>query len=68
MASGLSAFGMAIVVPNLNLFGRLFDASPGSVQFLVSAYTFGLAVAQPLHGTLSDRWGRRPVMLRAWPP
>jgi DHA1 family bicyclomycin/chloramphenicol resistance-like MFS transporter len=63
VASGLSAFGMAIVVPNLNLFGALFDAPPARIQFLVSAYTLGLALAQPLQGTLSDRFGRRPVML-----
>ena len=63
VASGLSAFGMAIIIPNLAMFGRVFEADLAQVQFLVSAYALGLAVAQPVQGVLSDRFGRRPVML-----
>ena len=62
-ASGISAFGMAILVPNLDLIGRVYDATPAVTQFLVTAYTLGLALAQPVQGVLTDRFGRRPVMI-----
>lgn len=63
VASGLSAFGMAIVIPTLAELGRVFDADLAAVQFVVSAYALGLALAQPVLGILSDRFGRRPIML-----
>lgn len=63
IASGLSPFGMAIVVPAINSIANHFDASFDQVQFVISAYLFGLAVAQPVCGYLCDRFGRRPVML-----
>lgn len=62
-ASGISAFGMAVLVPNLDLIGRVYGATPAVTQFLVTAYTLGLAVAQPVQGLLADRFGRRPVLL-----
>lgn len=62
-ASGISAFGMAVLVPNLDLIGRVYGATPAITQFLVTAYTFGLALAQPVQGLLADRFGRRPVLL-----
>ena len=54
---------MAIIIPNLAMFGRVFAADLAQVQFLVSAYALGLALAQPIQGVLSDRFGRRPIML-----
>lgn len=63
VASGLSVFGMSIVVPSTNSIAEHFDAGFASVQFVISAYLFGLALAQPISGILCDRFGRRPVML-----
>ena len=62
IASGLSPFGMAIIVPAMNSIATTYDASLASVQFVISAYLFGLATAQPVMGHLCDRFGRRPVM------
>ncbi|MDJ0927721.1 MAG: multidrug effflux MFS transporter [Gammaproteobacteria bacterium] len=63
LASALSPFGMVVVVPTLAEFGRLYQIDYVDVQFLISAYLFGLGVAQPFAGWLCDRLGRRPVML-----
>ena len=63
LASSLSVFGMAIVMPSVNSIAMAFDATIASAQFVISAYLFGLAIAQPASGVLCDRFGRRPVML-----
>lgn len=63
IASGLSPFGMAIIVPSMGSLAREFSTNFADVQFVVSAYLFGLAIAQPLSGYLCDRYGRRIVML-----
>ncbi|MGI9236496.1 MAG: multidrug effflux MFS transporter [Woeseiaceae bacterium] len=63
VASGLSVFGMAIIVPSTNSIAIAFGAGFASVQFVVSAYLLGLAIAQPVSGIICDRFGRRPVML-----
>lgn len=61
--SGLSAFGMASVVPALPVLGAAFDADAAALQFIVSGYLLGLALFQPIQGLLCDRFGRRPVLL-----
>ena len=63
IASSLSPFGMAVIVPAMNSIALRYDASLSTVQFVISAYLFGLAAAQPFMGYLCDRFGRRPVML-----
>jgi DHA1 family bicyclomycin/chloramphenicol resistance-like MFS transporter len=63
VASGLSPFGMAIVVPAMNSIALHHNAPFSKVQFVMSVYLFGLAIAQPVCGYLCDRIGRRPVML-----
>jgi DHA1 family bicyclomycin/chloramphenicol resistance-like MFS transporter len=61
--SGLSAFGMASVVPSLPLLGDALGAEAATLQFLVSAYLLGLGLFQPVQGLLCDRFGRKPVLL-----
>jgi len=63
VASSLSPFGMAILVPAMASIVVHFSAEYTQAQFVISAYLFGLAVAQPVSGYLCDRFGRRPVML-----
>ncbi len=63
IASGLSVFGMTIAIPAISAIATHFDADFGAVQFVISAYLFGLAIAQPVSGFLCDRFGRRRVML-----
>src|SRR5438045_169742 len=40
-----------------------FDADAGAVQLTLSLFLLGMAVSQLVLGPLSDRFGRRPVML-----
>jgi len=63
LASTLSPFGMIVVVPALGAVGQHFGIGTGEAQLLIAAYLFGLGVGQPVAGTLSDRLGRRPVIL-----
>ena len=61
--SGLSAFGMASVVPALPSLATTLSVDFSAVQFVVSAYLLGLGLFQPIQGLLCDRFGRRPVLL-----
>lgn len=63
VASSLSPFGMIVVVPTLASLAAQYGVGQGQAQFLIAAYLFGLGVGQPLAGSLSDRHGRRPVIL-----
>ena len=63
VASSLSAFGMASVVPALPTLSRALETDYASLQFVVSAYLLGLGLFQPIQGLLCDRFGRRPVFL-----
>jgi len=54
---------MHIFVPALALAGRDLDAGNGAMQMTVSLYIIGLAVGQLIYGPLSDRYGRRRVLM-----
>jgi DHA1 family bicyclomycin/chloramphenicol resistance-like MFS transporter len=54
---------MIVVVPTLAALAERYAVGQGQVQYLIATYLFGLGVGQPLAGALSDRHGRRPVIL-----
>jgi DHA1 family bicyclomycin/chloramphenicol resistance-like MFS transporter len=61
--SAVSSGSLNILVPAIPGLVNKFATDPASVQLTLSIYIMGLAVAQPIFGPLSDRLGRRPVVL-----
>lgn len=55
--------GFGIVIPIIPLLGRDFGASPLQAGLLMSIYSLMQFVFAPFWGRLSDRWGRRPILL-----
>jgi DHA1 family bicyclomycin/chloramphenicol resistance-like MFS transporter len=62
-SSALSPFALVIVSPLLPEISRLFSAPTGEAQYVISVYLIGLCIAQLVLGALSDRYGRRIVLL-----
>ncbi|MFN2327551.1 MAG: MFS transporter [Chromatocurvus sp.] len=63
VVSGLAPFAMAVLLPLLPGLIVHFGSDHATVQFVVSAYLLGLALAQPVAGFLCDLFGRRIVVL-----
>ncbi len=61
--SGMGAMSLNILVPAIPGLVTRFESDAAHVQLTVSLYIVGLAVAQLVFGPLSDRFGRRPVVL-----
>jgi DHA1 family bicyclomycin/chloramphenicol resistance-like MFS transporter len=59
----VGSLSLNILVPAMPSLVTSFATDPASVQLTVSLYLMGLAVAQLVFGPLSDRFGRRPVVL-----
>jgi len=59
----MSSLSLNILVPAIPSMVAKFATEPANVQLTVSLYLMGLAFAQLVFGPLSDRFGRRPVLL-----
>ncbi|MGC1411730.1 MAG: MFS transporter, partial [Acetobacteraceae bacterium] len=55
--------GMHLIIPALPDTARALGVSPGTIQLTITLYLIGLAIGQLLYGPISDRFGRRPVLL-----
>ena len=55
--------GFGIIIPLLPFFAEHFGASPFQVGLVMASYSASQLVAAPVWGRLSDRIGRRPVLL-----
>jgi len=52
-----------MLVPALPLFAAVFAAPAGAVQLVLTLFLAGIAAGQLVYGPVSDRLGRRPVLL-----
>ena len=59
----INLVGFGIVIPILPLYAERFGASPFVIGMLLAVYSLMQCVCAPLLGKLSDRIGRRPVLL-----
>jgi len=50
-------------IPALPAIGEALSATPGQVVLIMSLFYFGMALMQLVYGPLSDRLGRRPVLM-----
>ena len=63
LLTGLSALSLNVILPSLPSIAAWYGADYGVAALAVSAYLGLTAMLQLLLGPLSDRFGRRPVLL-----
>jgi DHA1 family bicyclomycin/chloramphenicol resistance-like MFS transporter len=64
----LTAIGVLSVdmyLPSLPDIGQGLRVPAAQVQLTLSSYLVGFAIGQLIYGPLSDRWGRKPVLIGA---
>jgi DHA1 family tetracycline resistance protein-like MFS transporter len=55
--------GFGIIIPLLPFYAETFGASPLVIGFLFAAFSVAQLISAPILGSLSDRFGRRPVLI-----
>ena len=65
LLAGMGPLSVDMYLASLPDMGRLLQAPASQVQLTISFYLFGFAIAQVFYGPLSDRRGRKPVLLAA---
>lgn len=59
----IDLMGFGIIIPLNPFLAKHFGASPLMVGLLMAAYSFFQFLFSPIWGQLSDRYGRRPIIL-----
>lgn len=61
--TGLTSLSIDMSLPAMPQLQETFGAGVSAVQLTLSIFLAGFALGQIVSGPLSDRWGRRPVLL-----
>lgn len=59
----LDVLGLGVLIPVLPYYARQYSADAATVGFLSVSFSLALFISSPILGALSDRIGRRPVIL-----
>jgi DHA1 family bicyclomycin/chloramphenicol resistance-like MFS transporter len=63
MVTAIAPVALHMLVPALPLLAVAFEAPSGKVQLVLTLFLAGIAAGQLVYGPVSDRFGRRPVLL-----
>ena len=55
--------GFGIIIPLLPFYAEFYQATPETVGLIMATYSFTQFLAAPFWGQLSDRIGRKPVLI-----
>jgi multidrug resistance protein len=59
----INMVGFGVVIPVLPFYAERFGATPAQIGWLFGIFSLAQFLFSPLLGSLSDRFGRRPVLL-----
>ena len=59
----LNMLGFGIIVPLLPFYAKSFDAEPWQIALIFSAFSIGTFFGEPFWGRLSDKYGRKPLLI-----
>ncbi|WP_462266174.1 MFS transporter [Mucilaginibacter sp.] len=59
----INSLGFGIIVPLLYSYGKKFGINEQTVGVLTASFSIAQFFATPLLGALSDKWGRKPVLV-----
>lgn len=59
----VDVLGLTIILPLLHLYGAVFSASPVQIGLIAAAFPLAQLIGVPIMGALSDRFGRKPLLL-----
>jgi MFS transporter, DHA1 family, multidrug resistance protein len=63
LVTAIAPASLHILVPSLPLLALVFDAPAARVQLVLTLFLAGIATGQLVYGPISDRLGRRPVLI-----
>ena len=59
----INMLGFGVIVPLLPFYAASFHAPPWQIGLVFSAYSMGSFFGEPFWGRLSDRIGRKPILI-----
>ncbi len=59
----ISLIGFGIIIPLLPAYGQNMGATPWEIGWLFASYSLAQLISGPMWGDLSDRYGRRPILM-----
>lgn len=63
LLAALPPLSIDMGLPSLPAMGVAFGVSASAAAFTVTVFVAGFALSPVIYGTLSDRWGRRPLLI-----
>ena len=59
----VDVLGLTVILPLLHLYAAAFGADPLKIALVIAAFPLAQLIGLPMMGALSDRYGRKPLLL-----